>query len=443
MAHEAAHVRPPVQVGQNKSRQSSCLEKTANSFLLLENGKHTTRVTTAGRTARATGKRNYTTRDRRYVSGAWPVRRKEDSMRIAQIAPLYEAVPPHTYGGTERIVDGLARELLRRGHDVTLFASGDSQTPGRLIPCAARGLRLGGGAVHGVAYTVAQLGKVSRMARDFDLIHSHVDYLAFPCARVIPIPVVTTLHGRLDLPEVTHVFAEFPEIPVISVSRAQRAPLPGANWVATVYNGIDLNHFTLQERQGQYLAFLGRMSPEKRPDRAIAIARMVGMPLRMAAKVDPADRAYFAEVIEPLLSEPLVEYLGEIEEHQKNEFLGNAYAYLFPIDWPEPFGITMIEAMACGTPVIAMGHGSVPEVLIDGTTGYICNTLADMVSAVDRIPRIDRRVCRRHAAEQFSIEAMVDGYETVYGHVLGDVSPVLRPASERWAQKRLGATAGA
>ena len=369
------------------------------------------------------------------------MRREEDVMRIAQIAPLYEAVPPKGYGGTERVVDGLTRELVRCGHDVTLFASADSRTTARLVPCAPRALRLSEIAAQGIAYTTGQLGRVSRMAREFDLIHSHIDYLGFPCARLLSIPVVTTLHGRLDLPELLNVFREFPEAPVISISNAQRCPLPNANWVGTVYNGIDLSHFTLREAGGRYLAFLGRISPEKGPDRAIAIARAVGMPLRIAAKVDPVDRAYFAEVVEPLLADPLVDYIGEIGEKDKDEFLGDAYAYLFPIDWPEPFGITMIEALACGTPVIALGRGSVPEVLVDGTTGYICETVDEMIAAVAKIPLIDRRACRAHVTGRFSVDIMAAGYQAIYADLLG-ASARLPTSPLEGPRESLRATAG-
>ncbi len=272
-----------------------------------------------------------------------------------------------------------------------------------------------------VAYTIRQLGKVSQMAHEFDLIHNHIDYFAFPYSRLIRTPMVTTLHGRLDIPELQDVFADFPEVRLVSISNAQRAPLPRANWLATVYNGIDLRHFTFRERPGTYLAFLGRISPEKRPDRAIEIARAVDMPLKIAAKVDPADREYFEYAIRPLLRDPRVEYLGEIDEEQKDEFLGNAYAYLFPIDWPEPFGITMVESMACGTPVIAMAHGSVPEVVVHGKTGFVCRNLAEMIEVVPQVGRLDRRACRAHVAERFTVERMADGYEEVYRRVVEGV----------------------
>lgn len=269
-----------------------------------------------------------------------------------------------------------------------------------------------------LAYTTIELGKVSDRAGEFDLIHNHLDYVAFPLARATRTPVVTTLHGRLDLPELPGVYAEFAEMPLVSISEAQRRPLPHARWLATVYNGIDLRHFTLRDRPGGYLAFLGRISPEKCADRAIAIARAVGMPLRIAAKIDPVDAAYFAAKIQPLLRDPLVEFVGEIDEVQKDAFLGNAYAYLFPINWPEPFGITMVEAMACGTPVIAMRHGSVPEVVADGRTGIVCRSMAEMIAAVSKVGALDRRACRAHVAQRFSVERMADGYEAAYRRVL-------------------------
>ncbi len=339
-------------------------------------------------------------------------------MRIAQVAPLSESVPPKCYGGTERIVSGVTEELVRRGHEVVLFASGDSTTAAELIACCPQGLRLDRGVQNHMAYTVIELGKVSDLAEEFDLIHSHIDYFAFPLSRLTRTPIVTTLHGRLDLPELQHVYAEYPEVPLVSISEAQRRPLRHATWLRTVYNGIDLRHFTLRERRGDYLAFLGRISPEKCADRAIAIARAVGMPLRIAAKVDPVDEEYFTEKIQPLLRDPLVEFVGEIDEAQKDEFLGNACAYLFPINWPEPFGITMIEAMACGTPVIAMSHGSVPEVVVDGRTGFICGSMAEMIASVQKIDRLDRRACRMHVAGRFSVERMADGYEAAYRRVL-------------------------
>lgn len=335
-------------------------------------------------------------------------------MHIAQIAPLYESVPPRLYGGTERVVSTLTEALVARGHQVTLFASGDSRTSAALVPCCDRALRLDGRVRDAYAYTTIELGMVYDRAAEFDLIHNHIDYFAFPFARLSPAPTLTTLHGRLDLPELQRVHGHFPEAALISISNAQRAQLPHANWLATIHNGIRLDGFTLRRRSGEYLAFLGRLAFEKRPDRAIEIALAVDMPLRIAAKIDPADHDYYLHAIKPMLSHPLVEYLGEIDDEAKDDFLGGAYAYLFPIGWPEPFGITMIEAMAAGTPVIAMGRGSVPEVVAHGRTGFVCRTLAEMIEAVRRVPEISREACRRHVEERFTAERMTDAYERAY-----------------------------
>jgi glycosyltransferase involved in cell wall biosynthesis len=339
-------------------------------------------------------------------------------MRIAQVAPLAESVPPRFYGGTERVVSGLTEELVRRGHDVVLFASGDSDTSAELVACCPEGLRLHPTSLDHVAYAMIELGKVSARAREFDIIHSHLDYLALPTARHIKTPMVTTLHGRLDLPGLPDVYAEFSEQYVVSISNAQRHPLPHARWLATVYNGIDLRHFTLGDGSGGYLAFLGRIAPEKGVDRAIEIAKAVDMPLRIAAKVDPADQEYFTAKIKPMLSDSRVEYIGEIDETDKNEFLGNAIAYLFPINWPEPFGMTMIEAMACGTPVIAMNLGSVPEVVVDGQTGFICRSQTEMIDAVQRTGALSRNACRTHVEKHFSAFRMAERYERSYRTVI-------------------------
>jgi len=339
-------------------------------------------------------------------------------MRIAQIAPLAESVPPRLYGGTERVVSSLTEELVRRGHDVVLFASGDSTTAAELVACCPEGLRLNPRIRDHVAYTMIELGKVSARAREFDIIHNHVDYLALSTARQTETPMVTTLHGRLDLPELEDVYAEFSEQYVVSISHAQRSPLPHARWLGTVYNGIALSHFTFRERPGTYLAFLGRISPEKGIDRAIEIAKAVDMPLRIAAKVDPVDREYFTAEIKPMLRDPRVEYIGEIDETQKDGFLGNAFAYLFPINWPEPFGITMIEAMACGTPVIAMNLGSVPEVVVHGQTGFVCHSQAQMIDAVQRAGDLSRDACRAHVEDHFSAPRMAEMYETIYRTVM-------------------------
>ncbi len=287
-------------------------------------------------------------------------------MRIAQVAPLYESVPPKYYGGTERIVSYLTEELVRQGHDVTLFASGDSVTAAQLVPACPSSLRLDRSCEDQLAHHVLMLEHVVQRAAEFDVLHFHVDYLHFPFSRRQPTPHVTTLHGRLDIPDLVPLYREFNGVPLVSISDAQREPLPWANWLATVYHGLPPDLYRFRGEPGGYLAFLGRISPEKRVDRAIEIAQRVRMPLRIAAKIDAVDQAYFEREIEPLLDDPLVEYVGEIGETEKDEFLGNAQALLFPIDWPEPFGLVMIEALACGTPVIAYRHGSVPEVLDDG-----------------------------------------------------------------------------
>lgn len=342
-------------------------------------------------------------------------------MRIAMIAPLTEAIPPQTYGGTERVVSVLTEEMVRRGHHVTLFASGDSRTDAALVACCPRGLRLDPSVHDVVSYTVTQLDHVYRRAADFDCIHNHVGYMAFPVAARSATPTVTTAHGRFDLPEVQRLCRFFPDQPRVAISDAQRASSLDANWLATVYNGIPCDDYHFRAAPGDYLVFLGRISPEKRPDRAIEIARDAGMRLVIAAKVDPVDAAYYEQAIVPMIrASPLVEFIGEVNEREKDALLGGAYAYLFPIDWPEPFGLTMVEAMATGTPVIAYRAGSVPEVVVDGVTGFVCDTLHDMIEAVARIPTIDRRACRAHVESHFSAEVMADGYERVYRMLAGD-----------------------
>ncbi len=335
-------------------------------------------------------------------------------MKIAQISPLWESVPPKLYGGTERIVSYITEELVRRGHDVTLFASGDSETAARLIPACNRALRLLTGPVNRDApFVVMQEHAFARDADQFDVIHSHLDFLSFPMSRRCPTPVLTTLHGRLDLPELVPVFNEYADMPIVSISNAQRLPLPQANWQGTVYHGLpDL--YTFHPRAGSYLAFLGRISPEKRPDHAIEIAKRVGMPLRLAAKVDPADREYFETRIEPLLDHPLVEYVGEITDAEKCDFLGDAAAVLCPYDWPEPFGIVLIEALACGTPVFAYRRGSIPEIIEDGVTGFVCDNINQMVAAMDRLPLLDRQRCRDSFEARFTVQRMTDDYLAIY-----------------------------
>ena len=338
-------------------------------------------------------------------------------MRIAQIAPLSESVPPQFYGGTERVVSALTEELVSRGHDVTLFASGDSVTSATLAPCSKRSLRLDGTIRDSVALTTIEVARVFDRQEEFDVIHNHVDYFAFPFARQNRTPMITTTHGRLDLPEIRNVYEYFAEAPLVSISDAQREPLPGGSWLATVYNGIDLSLFNLHPDPGKYLAFLGRISPEKRPDRAIEVARALGMPLKIAAKVDAVDKEYFEHVVRPHLSNPLIEFVGEVGDKDKDEFLGNAYAYLFPIDWPEPFGLTMVEAMACGTPVVAMDCGSVSEVVEDGVSGFISRSFPELIDSVARARLLDRAGCRAYVEARFSASAMADGYEEVYRQV--------------------------
>jgi glycosyltransferase involved in cell wall biosynthesis len=335
-------------------------------------------------------------------------------MRIAQVAPLYESVPPKYYGGTERIVSYLTEELVAQGHDVTLFASGDSRTAAKLAPVCPRSLRLDPGCIDQLAHHLLMLGQVLQRADEFDVIHFHVDYLHFPLSRRARHPHITTLHGRLDLPDLVPLYEEFAEEPLVSISDSQRLPLPWVNWLATVYHGLPRDLYRFHPEHGSYLACLGRISPEKRIDRAIEIAKQVGIPLRIAAKVDKADQEYFDTVIEPLLHDPLVEFVGEIADDEKNAFLGNAQALLFPIDWPEPFGIVMIEALACGTPVIAYSHGSVPEVMEQGRTGYIVEELDDAVDAVRRLPRLSRARSREVFEERFTAARMARDYVAVY-----------------------------
>ncbi len=345
-------------------------------------------------------------------------------MKIAQVAPLYESVPPRLYGGTERMVSYLTEEFVRQGHDVTLFASGDSITKAKLRPICERALRLEGrNVIDPLAHHVRMLEIVAQESDQFDVVHFHIDYLHFPVTRRQRIAAVTTLHGRLDIPEVMPIYREFRDMNLVSISNAQRAPLSWANWVATVYHGLPEDLYKPQERHGSYLAFLGRISPEKRVDRAIEIARRVDMPIRIAAKIDPVDKEYFDSHIRKLFEDPLVEYIGEIGEREKQEFLGNAYALLFPIDWPEPFGLVMIEAMACGTPVVAYRMGSVPEVLQEGVTGYLVENLEEAAKAVHRISALDRRICRRVFEKRFSVRRMCLDYLDVYSRVRDQAPP--------------------
>jgi glycosyltransferase involved in cell wall biosynthesis len=335
-------------------------------------------------------------------------------MRIAQIAPLFESVPPKLYGGTERVVSFLTEELVRGGHDVTLFASGDSVTSARLIAGSRCALRLDRTSIDYLAPQILQLETVYAYAGEFDVLHFHVDYLHYPFTRRHGARHVTTLHGRLDIPELVPLYHEYQEMPVISISMSQREPLPHANWIATVQHGLPRDLFRFQPEPGQYFAFIGRVSREKRVDRAIEIAKRLEIPLKIAAKVDPTDQEYFESVIEPLLDHAIVEFVGEIGEHEKQELLGNALALLFPIDWPEPFGLVMIEALACGTPVVAYRHGAVAEVLEDGRTGFVVTNLADAVEAARKTPSLSRAYCREQFERRFTAERMARDYVAIY-----------------------------
>jgi glycosyltransferase involved in cell wall biosynthesis len=339
-------------------------------------------------------------------------------MRIAQVAPLYERVPPLLYGGTERVVSYLTEELVRLGHQVTLFASGDSLTQARLSAPCAHALRLDPSCRDALAPHVRMLGQVYRRANEFDIIHCHTDYLGLPLAGMSAAPTLITLHGRLDIPEIAPLFADYPEVPLVSISDAQRIHLPRASWIATVHHGLPPLMFSFSTSPGKYLLFLGRISPEKRPDSAIRIAREVGIPLRIAAKVDAVDRAYFDATIRPMLDDPLIEFLGEVDDARKAELLAGALALLFPVDWPEPFGLVMIEALACGTPVIARRRGSVPEILRDGVTGFIRETDAEMAAVVARGAALDRGACRAEFERRFSVEVMAEKYLRVYRAML-------------------------
>jgi glycosyltransferase involved in cell wall biosynthesis len=350
-------------------------------------------------------------------------------MRVAQVAPPFESVPPARYGGTERVVSLLTEELVRRGHHVTLFASGDSTTTARLVPTVDTALWRLDEVRDELPYWAITLGEVYRRARDgeFDVIHSHLDFHAFACTTLADTPTVTTLHGRLDLPDLPHLYARFPDAGVISISHSQRWPLPAARWLGTVYNAVDVEHLAFTSRPSEYLVFLGRIAPEKGLDRAIKIAQLAGLTLKVAARVplrdvnNPVVRAdweYYEAVVKPLLDQGHVEMIGEIGDAEKPEVLGNALALLFPIDWPEPFGLVMAEALACGTPVIARRRGSVPEVITHGLTGLIGETDDELAELCRSVHLIDRRDCRAEAMRRFSTAAMANGYEAIYERVI-------------------------
>ena len=339
-------------------------------------------------------------------------------MKIAQIAPLTESVPPKLYGGTERVVSYLTEAFVELGHEVTLFASGDSKTQAKLEPVWPRALRLDPAIRDRVAPHMLLMELVRRRAEEFDVLHFHMDYYSFSLFNRQDTPFVTTMHGRLDLPEQQPVFDTFTSAPVISISNAQRQPMPQAKWLSTVYHGLPLSLYTPQPGEQKYLAFLGRISPEKRVDTAIRIAGHCGLPIRIAAKIDSADREYFEREIKPLFDLPHVEYVGEIADNEKAVFLSGAHALLFPIDWPEPFGLVMIEAMACGTPVIAFNRGSVPEVVDEGVSGYIVEDEISAVAAVNRLHLLPRARVRQRFEERFTSHHMARQYLDAYQNVI-------------------------
>jgi glycosyltransferase involved in cell wall biosynthesis len=339
-------------------------------------------------------------------------------VRIAQVAPLHEAVPPRLYGGTERVVSYLTETLVELGHDVTLFASGDSRTRARLVPICPQALRLDPDCQNRIPYGVLALEAAIREADRFDLVHFHEDCLHLPWTRRLRCATLTTMHGRLDLRDLVPLYREYDEVPLVSISDAQRTPLAWANWRATVYHGLPADLYRLHPGSGGYLAFLGRICPEKRVDRAIAIAQRAGMPLRIAAKVDVVDRHYFETEIRPLLDDPLVDFIGEIGDGEKEAFLGGAVALLVPIGWPEPFGLVAIEAMACGTPVVAFPFGSMPELIEPGVNGFLADSVAGAAAAVEKIAAVDRVLCRSVFEARFTAARMTENYVSVYNALL-------------------------
>src|SRR5262245_55012362 len=353
-------------------------------------------------------------------------------MRIAQVSPLYESVPPRLYGGTERVVSYLTDELVRLGHDVTLFASAVSVTSARLQPCCPTALRLAPGCIDMLAHHVVMLERVFAARRSFDVIHFHIDYVHFPLSRIYRHPHLTTLHGRLDIPDLVPLYHEFPEMPVVSISDSQRAPLPWVNWQGTVGHGLPPQLHPLMPGDGGYLAFVGRVSPEKRLDRAIEIARRSGLPLRVAAKVDAADREYFERDIRPLLADPNVLYHGELSETEKADLIGHALALLFPVDWPEPFGLVMIEAMICGTPTVAWRNGSVPEVIEPGVSGFIVESIDEAVAAVGQARELSRAGCRAAFLARFTSERMARQYLALYERVASAEGPAAKGGGAGW-----------
>jgi glycosyltransferase involved in cell wall biosynthesis len=342
-------------------------------------------------------------------------------VKIAQVAPLYESVPPKFYGGTERIVANLTDELVRQGHDVTLFASGDSETAARLVSVCDEGLRLNTKYTDHILYHLLSVERVAQRAEEFDFIHFHLTYLHYSIARRLSTAYATTIHGRMDLPEYVPLYREYSDAPVISISDSQREPLPWLNWQGTVYHGLPHDLFDWTPQRGKYLVFLGRFSREKRADRAIEIAKRSGIPLKIAAKIEKSDADYFESEIQPLLDDPLIEYVGEVGDKEKQDLFSNAYAQIFPIDWPEPFGLVMIEAMACGVPTLAFRCGSVPEIIDDGSTGFIVDSVEDAVEKLKRVPELSRENCRRVFEERFSARRMAKDYLSIYARIQSEV----------------------
>lgn len=342
------------------------------------------------------------------------------TVRIAQVAPLYESVPPKLYGGTERVVSYLTEELIQLGHDVTLFASSDSRTSGRLVPCCETALRLSKECIDPLAHHIVMLEKVFQEADQFDAIHFHCDYMHFPLSRRSKISNLTTLHGRLDLPDLPPLYQEFKEMPVVSISNSQRSPLPWLNWQGTVYHGLPKSLYQFHSEAGKYLAFVGRICPEKGVDFAIEIARRCGIELRIAAKVDSVDEKYFKDIIQPLLANPLIQFVGEIADRDKDEFLGGALALLVPVNWPEPFGLAMIEAIACGTPVVGFRRGSVPEVIDELKSGFVVETVDEAVRAIENIHFVKREVCRQTFEQRYTATRMAQDYLEIYARLVED-----------------------
>lgn len=351
-------------------------------------------------------------------------------MRIAQVAPLYVATPPTSYGGTERIISGLTEELVRQGHDVTLFATGDSRTSAKLVVCAPKAMGFDHIFESGAAH-VAMLAQVYRRASEFDVIHAHLDYPVLSFASQSKTPTVITLHGALDIPGYPEALTAFPDLNYVSISNNQRTPLPQLHWLATVYHGLDVRSYPFNARPGSYLLFVGRISPEKGPDRAIAIAKACGIPLKIAAKVDPKDRKFYEREIKPQFDDPLIENLGPVDERRKRELMRDALALLLPIRWPEPFGLVFIEALACGTPVLTCPSGAAPEILSDGVTGFMCESDEELIEAARRVSEIERAGCRAWAEQQFDRSRMTANYLSVYQQVMSAATAATAPRATK------------